>query len=164
MTNSIDKLDIPEAEITKLIQRTYRVWMNMRQRCNNPNHQAYKNYGAKGIKVCERWDIPDKQGFFNFLSDLGYPNPGLSLDRIDNDGNYEPGNCRWATRVQQRNNTRQSGKGKGRGGIYYSSRDKRWAVRGPAPDYPHLGSYRQRQLAEMAYDKYVELHPIEEKG
>jgi len=78
------------------------VWGAMRSRCNNPKHVAYKNYGGRGIRVCSRWDT-----FANFYSDM-WPRPaGLSMDRIDNDGNYEPGNCRWATRKEQNTNTRR---------------------------------------------------------
>jgi hypothetical protein len=75
----------------------------MIQRCTNQKHQAYANYGGRGITVCERWRV-----FENFLADMGEHPEGLSIDRIDNDGNYEPGNCRWASALQQRHNpTRQ---------------------------------------------------------
>jgi hypothetical protein len=83
----------------------WRIWSGMRARCSNPNNKAYKWYGARGIKVCERWCGPD--GFMNFIADMGRrPSPNLSIDRIDNDGNYEPGNCRWATAKQQSQNRR----------------------------------------------------------
>jgi hypothetical protein len=78
-------------------------WQSMRRRCENPKDGSYKNYGARGIKVCPRWHV-----FENFLADMGRkPSPQHSIDRFpDNDGNYEPGNCRWATRSQQMLNRR----------------------------------------------------------
>lgn len=81
----------------------YNRWRLMRQRCNNKNHKSYKDYGGRGIKVCERWD-----DFRNFLNDMGRCPPGYSIDRINNDGNYEPSNCRWADSITQRNNQRRA--------------------------------------------------------
>lgn len=79
----------------------YRAWDAMKQRCYNPNARSYDGYGGRGITVCDRW----RYSFENFLADMGErPSPEHSLDRIDNDGNYEPGNCRWATRSEQQGN------------------------------------------------------------
>jgi len=78
----------------------HRTWMAMRQRCNNTHCKKYRIYGGRGIKICERWDT-----FENFLADMGPTRPlGKSIDRINNDGNYEPGNCRWATPLEQAHN------------------------------------------------------------
>ena len=78
----------------------YRCWQAMHQRCSNPATPLYHRYGGRGISVCERWN-----SVHAFLEDLGHPPAGHSLGRIDNDGNYEPGNCRWETQEQQNENT-----------------------------------------------------------
>ena len=81
----------------------YNTWLGMRSRCDNSYHIEFKRYGARGISVCERWKT-----FANFLADMGQRPPGHSIDRINSDGNYEPGNCRWATRIEQARNKRTS--------------------------------------------------------
>ena len=84
---------------------TYRIWCQIIQRCNNVNCEAYHYYGGRGIKVCERW-----LKFENFLKDMG-PRPGkLTIDRTDNDGNYEPDNCRWVTHKENCNNRHRAKK------------------------------------------------------
>jgi len=86
--------------------RIYMTWNDMIQRCNNPNHLNYKDYGGRGITICNRWLEPIKQGFLNFLNDMGECPRGKSLDRIDNNKGYFPKNCRWATPKEQNRNMR----------------------------------------------------------
>lgn len=80
----------------------YPTWKEMIQRCYNTSHKQYNDWGGRGIKVCDRWlNSPE-----NFIQDMGNRPKGTSLDRINNDGNYEPNNCRWATSKEQSNNRR----------------------------------------------------------
>lgn len=83
----------------------HNIWKSIKQRCLNPNNKDYKNYGGRGITVCNRW-----LKFENFYKDVGNPPKGLTLDRINNNGNYNPNNWRWATRQQQSDNKRRKGR------------------------------------------------------
>lgn len=83
--------------------REYRAWKSMRQRCIDPKYASYRNYGGRGISICDRWG-----SFTAFLSDMGRCPEGFTLDRINTDGDYEPSNCRWATYHTQNRNKRNN--------------------------------------------------------
>ena len=83
-------------------ERTYNIWRSMRQRCSNPNNDHYHQYGGRGITVCERW----QNSYDDFLADMGEAPDGLTLERKDTNGNYEPSNCIWDTHRNQMLNRR----------------------------------------------------------
>lgn len=86
-------------------KRLYSIWKNMKQRCTNSNIESYENYGGRGISVCELWS--DYGEFYKWSINNGY-NDELTIDRINNDGNYEPGNCRWVDKITQARNKRNT--------------------------------------------------------
>lgn len=117
-------------------ETTYRIWKSMRNRCNNKRSPRYKDYGGRGIKVCLRWD-----DFQNFLDDMGARPKDRSLDRIDNDGDYTPENCRWATSQQQSANQRTA--------KYYAHEDKRM----------HMSAWaREFGVTPSALCEYIKRH------
>lgn len=100
-------------------------WRGMVERCTNPNHDKYKNYGGRGIRVCDRWRI-----FKNFYIDMGEkPSPKHSIDRIDTDGDYCPENCKWSDQVEQCRNKKSYGKNtSGCIGVHWNKRSNKWVA------------------------------------
>lgn len=110
--------------------RAHTIWQAMLRRCYSPQSPAFAAYGGRGITVCQEW----RDSFLRFVSDMGIPEPHQSIDRIDNDGNYDPGNCRWATRTEQANNTRSN------------------------RTIAHLG--REQTISQWAHEKGINVHTL----
>ena len=140
---------------TALATPTYDAWHNMIQRCTNPRSPEYRNYGARGIAVCQPW-----RRFEVFLHDVGErPAPHLTLERINNDGNYEPGNVKWATRREQRRNQRPRFNPTGYKGVHFmKDRNKfRAQIRVNGRNI-RIGDYATVEMAAAAYTNEANRH------
>ena len=135
--------------------RFYDTWKNILKRCNNPKNKSYKNYGARGITVCEEW--LDVRNFVSW-AERTHPNiEGVSLDRIDNDGNYEPSNCRWADKVTQNTNQRKrSTNTSGFVGVYWDISKNKWTAKvGSNNKLINIGTFKTKEEVVQARDNYI---------
>lgn len=126
----------------------YNSFISMKQRCVNPKNQAYINYGGRGIRVCDRWLEADGRGYIHFLEDMGERPEGMTLERIDNNGNYEPSNCKWATRTEQGYNRRKDERNKsGVTGVHWDKRAGKWKATIGYKGKEHWNHYEEFQDA-----------------
>jgi hypothetical protein len=133
---------------------TYGSFRAMKSRCLDPNAINYLNYGGRGIKVCDRWLGPE--GFTNFLSDLGERPEGMTIDRIDLNGNYEPSNTRWAVKSVQNHNQRKSkGKTSKYRGVSFINRQQKFVAN---IKEIHLGVFDSEIEAAIAYNEAAKIH------
>jgi len=140
--------------------RIYRIWKGIKNRCTNHKSKHFENYGGRGISICNDWMI-NPMSFIEWSMINGY-DENLTIDRIDNDGNYEPSNCRWTTmEVQARNKRKLSKKNtSGYRGVYWHN--KKWYARiGVSGEEIHIGVFNDKISAAMAYDRYVSHNNLE---
>lgn len=151
--------------------RTRKIHLNMVRRCTLESVAEYPLYGGRGITVCDRWLESGRRGFFNFLEDMGLAPEGMSLDRIDVNGNYEPSNCRWTdTSTQAYNKRRSHANTSGRTGVYWHKGGEKWVARimkNKVMIELYYGdsledAIRAREEAEIKY--YGELKPEAREG
>lgn len=135
----------------------YKTWSGMKERCHNKNSERYESYGGRGIKVCDEW-VNSYIAFRDYILDtLGERPEGHSLDRINNDGNYEPGNLRWASRKQQANNRRmRNNNTSGYVGIHLDKPSNKWQARiSVNGNRISLGYYKKLHDAVIARNNYI---------
>ena len=135
--------------------RLYTIWRNMKKRTTNINDEAYPNYGGRGITICDDWKN-DFMSFYNWAMSNGYSEE-LSIDRIDNDGKYEPSNCRWTTRtIQSRNQRMPKNNTSGYKGVSFSKNSNLYRVRIDVNKKNiHLGLYLNVVEGAIAYNNYI---------
>ena len=133
----------------------YLVWLNMKSRCYNPKNNRYHTYGQRGITVCDEW----RNSFKTFLADVGTrPTKNHSIDRIDNNGNYEPGNVRWATRHQQCANRTSNNK---HVGVYFEHQSQKWiAALQYQGKYVYKRTFKTQEDAVIARKKVEEVYGV----
>ncbi len=143
-----------KANITHSLSKhpLYRIWIAIRQRCNNAKSFGYKNYGARGISICLEWDN-DFKTFYDWSLFNGYKK-GLSIDRINNDGNYEPSNCRWTTTTIQNCNKRFYPSDSGYIGVAISGK-KFIASVSICDKKKHIGFFKTALEGALARDLYI---------
>ena len=139
----------------KRYTRLYGIWLKLKDRVLNPKNKSYIDYGGRGITVCEEWKN-DFMSFYNWSMENGYSDD-LSLDRIDNDGNYEPNNCRWATRtIQSRNQRIYKSNTSGYKGVSYNKDNNKYIAQIKVNKLAiYLGSYLNVIEAGVAYNNYI---------
>lgn len=151
---------ISKTKHNKYGTRIYKIYYSMKSRCNNTKSKHYKNYGGRGIEICSEW-LNDFNKFHKWALENGYSD-NLTIDRINNDGNYEPNNCRWTTRNVQSRNTRLLSK-RNTSGYRGVSKHRNSFVSEITVDNKniYLGYYKTKELAAIAYNKYVATHKLE---